>query len=130
MERQLKEAAEKLFRAINAQQWEQLLAFFRDDAVLIFPGTSPLSGEHRGKESIKKYFRRMHIAVPDLTFEIRAMSESGDLVMIEWRNTGKTRRGSAYDNYGVTVLQFKEGMVLELRDYLDTERLKQGGEKS
>jgi len=130
MEGHLKDTAGKLFDAINEQQWDKLLAFFHDDAGLIFPGTSPLSGEHRGKESIKKYFRRMHIAVPDLTFEIRSMAESSDIVMIEWRNRGKTRRGDAYDNYGVTVLQFREGMVFELRDYLDTERLKQGGGKS
>jgi ketosteroid isomerase-like protein len=124
METKPGELARNLFQAINTKQWEQLLAFFHDDAALIFPGTSPLSGEHRGKESVKKYFRRMNIAVPDLQFEIRAIAESDNLAMIEWRNGGKTRRGEAYGNYGVTVLQFRDGKVLELRDYLDTERLK------
>lgn len=130
MEENLMDTAARLFNAINKQQWDSLLAFFHDDAGLIFPGTSPLSGEHLGRESIKKYFRRMHIAVPDLTFEIRSMAESSDVVMIEWINRGRTRRGDVYQNYGVTVLQFREGMVFELRDYLDTERLKQGGGKS
>ena len=119
-----KELAEKLFAAINAGSWEEVIDSFDDEGALIFPGSSPLSGNHQGRERIKKYFRRMNIAVPDLHFQILEFAESEKLIVLEWKNGGKTRNGLPYENKGVTILEFKGDKVLQLRDYLDTEKLK------
>ncbi len=116
--------AEALFSAINARNWEFVLDQFDENGSLLFPGTSPLSGLHEGKEMVRKYFRRMNIAVPNLTFTIKNIAESDKVVIIEWTNSGKTRKGGVYGNSGITVLEFSGGKIMQLRDYLDTEKLK------
>lgn len=120
--------AKQLFEAINAKEWDKVFDAFDEGGALIFPGSSPLSGLHQGHEAIKRYFRRMNIAVPDLRFEILHVAESENIVMLEWRNRGKTRKGIPYENNGVTVLEFRGDAIWLLRDYLDTERLKPGNE--
>lgn len=123
-----KKISEKVFNFINEKKWDEVIDFFDDDASLIFPGTSPLGGVHRGKEAIKKYFRRMNIAVFDIRFDIKNISESEEIAFIEWENHGRTRRGKEYNNNGVTVIKIKNGKISELRDYLDTEKILAGGD--
>jgi uncharacterized protein len=117
------EGAKALFEAINKGDWDYVIDRFAEEGSLFFPGSSPLSGLHEGKEKVRKYFRRMHIAVPDLTFRVSHMAETEDLIFIEWKNCGKTRKGVPYENCGVTVLEFTGDKIRQLRDYLDTEKL-------
>lgn len=123
------EISHKLFSEINQHNWEEVISLFDDEGSLVFPGTSPLSGSHLGKDAIRRYFRRMHLAVPDLQFQILNVAESEKIVVLEWRNRGETRKGVPYENKGVTVLEFKGEKILQLRDYLDTERLKPSGKQ-
>ncbi|MDQ7823564.1 MAG: nuclear transport factor 2 family protein [Candidatus Eremiobacteraeota bacterium] len=124
------EAAVSLFDAISKGDFDRAMEHFDEKGSLVFPGTAPLSGTYKGKEAVRKYFRRMHIAVPDLAFTILHIAESGKVAIIEWINRGKTRRGGPYENRGVTVLEFEGEKIWELRDYLDTEKLKGPGEGS
>jgi ketosteroid isomerase-like protein len=119
----------KLFEAINVKQWDSVVTAFHEEGSLIFPGSSPLSGFYQGRESIRRYFRRMNIAVPDLRFEVLQSAESENIVILEWRNRGKTRKGIPYENKGVTVLEFRGDELWQLRDYLDTEKLKAGNDE-
>ncbi|MBI2251394.1 MAG: NAD(P)H-dependent oxidoreductase [Armatimonadetes bacterium] len=113
------------FEAVNEKNWDKLLDGFSQEACLIFPGSAPLSGIYRGKEEIKRYFRRMNIAVPNLKFIIKEVFNHSHSIIIEWENHGLTRKRKNYNNQGITILKLKAGKIIYLRDYLDTEQLKQ-----
>jgi ketosteroid isomerase-like protein len=111
------------FDALNQRDLDAFLEILDEDATFEFPGTSLLAGTHAGKKGIRRFLRRMTIAVPDLRFAIRHSLASGHMVVLEWTNKGTTMKGEPYENKGVTVIEFDGDLVIRLRDYLDTERL-------
>lgn len=112
------------FDAINSRDFEAFLELMDEEATFEFPGTSPLAGIHSGKKGIRRFLRRMTIAVPDLRFDIVKCFASGDHAALEWTNKGTTAKGTPYENRGVTIVEFAGPKIKRLCDYLDTERLK------
>jgi uncharacterized protein (TIGR02246 family) len=108
---------------LNAQDIDGFLEFCDPDAVFAFPGTSLLSGVHHGTEEIRRFFQMLFQLVADLHFEYRHLLVGRDRAAIEWEDSGHTFRGEPFDNRGVTVMHFRDGRLVEMRDHLDTESL-------
>ena len=81
-------------------------------------------------KELKRFFRKMVIAVPDLTFTLINIIHSDNLMAVQWENKGKTRKGVPYENQGVTVMELFDGKILSMRDYLDTEKIISSGSKN
>jgi ketosteroid isomerase-like protein len=95
----------------------------RDDVVLDFPGRR-FGGRFEGKRRVSVFLRQNQRLFRDgLRFTVAWAGVCGDRAVAQWTNEGVTREGKAYANRGATVLRLDGGLVAEISDYLDTERL-------
>ena len=94
-----------------------------DDVVLEFPG-SRFGGRFEGKRKVTVFLKRnQRMFDGGLAFDVSWVGLHGDKAVAQWTNRGTTREGVAYANRGVTVFTLASDRVVEIQDYLDTQRL-------
>lgn len=94
-----------------------------DDVVLEFPGRR-FGGRFTGKRKVAIFLKRNQRLFRDgLVFTPTWVGASGDRIVAQWTNAGVTQSGVDYANRGVTVFRVEGEHVVEIQDYLDTERL-------
>jgi ketosteroid isomerase-like protein len=94
-----------------------------EDVVLEFPGAR-FGGRFEGRRKVLVFLRQNQRLFQDgLRFTVHWCGVAGDRAVAQWTNAGTTRSGAAYGNRGVTVFRLVDGRVVEIQDYLDTERL-------
>ena len=95
--------------AWNRHDLEAVLALFADEAVF----TSPLArriegfadGIVRGKPALRAYWQTALAIVPDLHFEVTAVSEGVGIIVIGFRNEKGVDR--------LEILKLADGLVIE-----------------
>lgn len=103
-----------------------VLAGYADDAVLVFPGTSSWSGEHRGKAAIEAFLRRF--------LEAGIVGEAHDILVNgpPWRTTvcvlfldhvvgpeGEV----VYENRAILFARIVWGRIVYHEDFDDTQKV-------
>src|ERR1700689_4751870 len=102
-----------------------LLAGYAPDAVLVFPGVSSWSGEHRGKPAIEAFLRRF--------LEAGISGEAHDILVNgpPWRTTvcvlftDRAEGGSGeivYENRAILFGRVVWGKIVYHEDFEDTQR--------
>ncbi|HTW84285.1 MAG TPA: nuclear transport factor 2 family protein [Candidatus Sulfotelmatobacter sp.] len=104
----------------NGQPFLDALA---DDACWTIGGSTPWSKTYRGKaailaELIAPLRRRL---APPLRTHARRFIADGDLVAVEGYGENVTRDGAPYANTYCWVFEFREGAVVAITEYADTE---------
>lgn len=103
-----------------------VLAGFADDGVLIFPGQSSWSGEHRGKPAIEAFLRRFLDA--GLAGEVHEIIVNGP----PWRTTVcilftdracDADGNEVYANRVMFLVRAKWGKIHSQEDFLDTQKV-------
>ncbi len=103
-----------------------LLAGYADDAVLVFPGDSSWSGEHRGKRAIEAFLHRF--------LEVGIVGEVHDILVNgpPWRTTvcvlfsdrAVDRTGATvYENRAVLFGRIVWGRIVYHEDFEDTQKV-------
>ncbi len=103
----------RFFEFFSAQSLEQMADFLKEDARLFFPKTQPLVGKQR----ILKFFQVLFRQYPELTFTIVHTIAQQDKVAVHWTNRGITRKNEPYENEGVTLFFFEDGLVYLMSDF-------------
>lgn len=117
------QAARQFFEAMSAGDAGSLTDRVTEDVVLEFPG-SRFGGRFQGKRKIVIFLRQnQRLFEGGLRFQVVWAGACGDRTVVQWTNEGVTREGRPYANRGVTVFRFEGGLVAEIQDYLDTERI-------
>ncbi|MDQ7825497.1 MAG: nuclear transport factor 2 family protein [Candidatus Eremiobacteraeota bacterium] len=116
--------AEEVFSSLNAKDIEDIVSLFSEEASLDFPGSNVLGGFYLGRKKIKRFFQRFFTLVPDIKFKILTTITSGSTVVVEWVSSGITKKGLPYDNKGVSFFELQNGSIKEMRNYFDTEKLR------
>jgi ketosteroid isomerase-like protein len=103
-----------VFEAMNSRDLETLADILHPDAVFLFPGTNPLEGPEAIGRFLKILFRRF----PRLCFTTGrlVLDEDADRAAAEWTVEGEDRRGGAYRNAGVTVIELNGGKIVYMSD--------------
>ena len=112
--------------ALSTGDPRPLLAGYADDAVLVFPGQSSWSGEHKGKAAIEDFMRRF--------LDNRLVGEAHDIVVNgpPWRTTvcvlftvRATDGGGTivYDNRAVLFARVRWGKIFYHEDFEDTHKI-------
>jgi ketosteroid isomerase-like protein len=94
-----------------------------DDACWTITGTTEWSKTYRGKAAILDELiapLRRVLAPPLKTHAQRFVAE-GDIVVVEGRGENVTRDGKPYANRYCWVFEFRDGQVVALTEYADTE---------
>lgn len=111
-------------KPINSRNVEELLSHWSDDAVLVYPGNMPFSGEIRGKAMLTAFFEIYMEQFPELEFttdntfisNIYALGISNKLATeISVRYTN--RFGKSFTNTVMSSLEIKGGKLVYDKDY-------------
>jgi ketosteroid isomerase-like protein len=96
---------------------------FAQDASWTIIGTTAWSKTYRGKTAIlNELIAPLRRALaPPLKTHARRIIADGDIVVVEARGENVTRDGAAYENDYCYVFEFRDGQVVALTEYIDTE---------
>jgi ketosteroid isomerase-like protein len=125
------------FDAVNRRDLAKHLVSTAEEATLIFPGNTPISGEMKGKKAIEAFYTRMMEQFTKMHFKVNEVFVSDIFAMgptnkiaVEWDSTVTNREGKEFRNSGVTIAMIKGGKVVAARDYVfDIQTLNESWEK-
>jgi uncharacterized protein (TIGR02246 family) len=101
------------FDAVNTRDTEAMGRFLRPDAEFLFPKTEPLVG----KDRIVRFFKILFRQYPELLFDVKRVIIDGDRAAAHWTNRGTSRKGDAYENEGVTWLEWEGDAARFMSDF-------------
>jgi len=112
--------AAKMFAAFNRHTWDSMAGYYADPALFLDPsfGTAYVSKTRR--ETASKY-RELAVMFPDIHDKVVGMYPSGDKVTVEFVSTGTMGNTLAFKLPIVTVLTFKDGLIVRDATYYDLE---------
>jgi ketosteroid isomerase-like protein len=96
---------------------------FAEDATWSIHGTLPLSGIKRGRGAIMDFLASaVALYQPGTqTFSFGDITAEDDRAVLEWRVRGiASATGLAYDNSYCGVFRVRDGLIAEVREYLDS----------
>ena len=101
------------------------LYFFKrvaDDVNWTVMGTHPLAGVYKSKgDFLKRIFERLSkVLKGGVVLRVDHIFTSGDTAIIEMTSTSTTLSGKLWPNSYCWILRFEDGMIKEVRAYLDS----------
>ena len=116
-----KRIARDLIAALSRADTDWVLENYADDMVMWTAGSLAFSGPHT-KDEIRGLMDGILGAFPDgLEFSIQALTAEGDRVAIEAESDGKHVSGKPYRNQYHFLMRIRDGQIVELKEYLDTQ---------
>jgi len=119
-----KAAARSFFERFSAGDIEGALALMTEDATWRIPGKkelSPAAGLYT-KERIGRLFRRMLDGLSTgLHMTVVSSVAEGDSVALEVVSSGDLKNGRQYRQEYHFLMEFKDGKIQAVREYLDTQ---------
>ena len=121
---QNKATARRLFERFTASDISGVMALMTDDATWRIPGKkelTPTAGVY-GREKIERLFHRMLEGLQaGLKMSVTSMIAEGDKVAVEALSEGDLRNGRRYRQEYHFLLEFRDGKISAVREYLDTQ---------
>lgn len=112
--------ATKMFAAFNRHDWDSMAGYYADPALFLDPSFGMEYVSKTRKETAAKY-RELATMFPDIRDEVVGMYPSGDKVTVEFISTGTMGDTSAFKLPIITVLTFKDGLIVRDATYYDLE---------
>jgi len=119
------------FKSIEEHRPEEVMSSISDVTLEhTFAGDNCLGGTRHDKESLKRWFERVGIVLPDLKFEVTDIQVKGNpaktLVIARWTATCQLLNGDPYINKGVHFITLKWGKAVKFDVYEDTKTVSHG----
>ena len=115
-----KEIAIKFFEALSSGS-ETYLDFYNDDSIIWTAGNNTIGGT-RTKKEIIDFAQGILAAFPTgITFNITGMTAENERVAVEVSGEAMHASGEAYNNKYHFLLTIKNGKIIELKEYMDTQ---------
>ena len=116
-----KRLAEKFIQHISDGNTKGFVDMYHDDGCVWTSGSTLISGTFK-KTEIQASASAILEAFPGgLTFTIHGMTAEADRVAVEASSSGIHATGKPYANLYHFLFEFKDGRVLKLKEYMDTE---------
>ena len=117
-----KQRVRDFFQAMNANDADALVAAYADDGQVRTMGNTLISGTY-GKEQIHGFASGVLETFPQgLSFEMLSMTAEDDRVSVEAVSRGDHVSGAHYSNEYHFLFRFRDGKLVELKEYMDTEK--------
>src|SRR5437867_4199749 len=106
-----------LYEANNRRDYDAAFAHKAENYTIEVTGTAWVSGRFQGRDYVRNTL--VPKAFPEgVTFRVRNLVASGDVVMAEWEN--EARRGDdVYRGRAVEVFEFEGDLIKRVRAYVD-----------
>ena len=132
IEQRNKELVRSFFDALNRNDNAAIVDAYAEDGRCITMGNTLISGSY-GKDKIREYAGAVLQVFPQgIRFTIHAMTAEGERVAVEASSEGQHVSGVLYANQYHFLLVFRDGRIVEFKEYMDTERVTDvlcGGQK-
>jgi hypothetical protein len=89
-------------QALGAEDLDEILADYSDDAVFITP-----AGVQRGKDGIRQAFTKLLGEVPQATWDLKTTIYEDDILFLEW---GAEGGGNRIED-GIDTFVFRDGLI-------------------
>ena len=115
-----KDIAIKFFEALSSGS-EAYLDFYNDDSIIWTAGDNAIGGT-RTKKEIIDFAQGILAAFPSgISFDITGITAENERVAVEVSGESTHASGEAYNNKYHFLLKIKNGKILELKEYMDTQ---------
>ena len=119
-----KATAKAFFERFSANDIPGALATMTEDATWTIPGKkerNPTAGVY-SKDKIGRLFHRMTSALKDgLRMSVKSCIGEGSFVALEVESSGDLINGRLYRQEYHMLMEFREGRISAVREYLDTQ---------
>ena len=113
----------RFFDAMNRGDVDFIVATYAADGCLQTMGRTLISGTY-SREQIATFAGQIFEVFPEgLTFRAQSMVGEGDKVAVEATSEGRHISGQTYTNEYHFLFEFRNGKLLRLKEYMDTERM-------
>ena len=119
-----KKVVRDAYTAISSGDAEGFFDRLSDDVEWYFIGSHRFSGTMKGKEQIVNDLFNVlgdQLEGTGISLEIKQLIAEGDKVVAEMQGTSRSVSGKDYNNTYNIILTVKNGLITEMREYLDTE---------
>lgn len=116
-----KQCARELFVAIGRGDAQTIADSYAEDGVLHTMGHTLISGRFT-RNQIRDAASGVLGAFPQgIAFTLHNLTAEGDRVAVEAESLGIHVSGKRYNNHYHFLLRFRDGKVVEMKEYMDTE---------
>lgn len=119
-----REMLRHIYEEVSAGNSGPLLDALAEDVRWTIIGTTALSGVFEGKANvIEGLFKplRARLSGRPVAFAPERFIAEGDHVVMQAHGSAITRAGKPYNNVYCIVAKFRDGKIVEMIDYVDTE---------
>ena len=112
----------KLFSKLERGDGREFFNHVANDVDWIVEGTHPLAGHYHSREEFFSHtFARLNKVLPGGTqLHVESVLLCGDWAVVELRSMATARNGMRFDNRYCWVVRFKDGLIVQVRAYLDS----------
>lgn len=116
------EYVEKLFRNLSTGNSRVFFDNVADDVQWTVTGTHPMAGIYKSKSDFLAHtlHRLNKLLTGELVLNVNHMIVSGDTAVVEMTSASTARNGKPYVNRYCWVVRFENGVIKEVRAYLDS----------
>ncbi|MDA9916856.1 nuclear transport factor 2 family protein [Gammaproteobacteria bacterium] len=117
---QNKTITKEFFEALSTGS-DQYLDFYTDESIIWTAGNNAIGGT-RTKKEVVSFAQNILSAFPTgITFNIKGMTAEEERVAVEISGEAMHASGETYNNQYHFLLRIKDGKILELKEYMDTQ---------
>ena len=117
---QNKKITRDFFEALSTGS-NKYLDFYTDDSIIWTAGNNSIGGT-RTKKEVVAFAENILSAFPSgITFNITGITAEDERVAVEIRGKAIHASGETYNNQYHFLLRIKDGKILELKEYMDTQ---------
>ena len=120
-----KKLAQELLSALSRADTEWVAEHYAEDMRLWTAGSLPFSGASNREQALASMPQILGLFPEGIEFTIQAMTAEGERVAIEATSRGTTFRGDEYAQEYHFLMRVRDGMIVELREYMDTDHARQ-----
>jgi len=118
-----KQLAVEFFDALNRGDVAALLDAYAEDGYCLTTGNTLISGKF-GKAQIREAAGMIFQVFPQgIRFTLKNLTAEDDRVAVEAESEGLHVSGQLYTNQYHFFFRFRDGKVVEFKEYMDTERV-------
>jgi len=127
-----KEKATAFFAALNRGDVSAIVGAYAEDGRCVTMGNTLISGTFDKAQISAAAGGIFQVFPKGIRFTIDAMTAEGERVAVEARSEGRHVSGQIYSNQYHFLMRFRDGQLVEFKEYMDTERVTDilcGGQK-
>ncbi|NQX87755.1 MAG: nuclear transport factor 2 family protein [Halioglobus sp.] len=113
----------RFFEAMNAGDVPSIVDAYAEDGCLQTKGNTLISGTFTRKQISQTAGRIFEVFPDGIHFEILDMIAEGEKVAVEATSKGRHASGQIYSNDYHFLFEFRDGELVQLKEYMDTERV-------